>query len=668
MSQCKSVLFLAALFSLLITLSITPTYAQDVFSETDLLSEDDEMLFQEIPSVYSASKYEQKVSKAPASISIVTADEIQKYGYRTFSEIISSLKGFYATSDRNFGYVGARGFGLPSDYNTRLLLLIDGHRSNDNIYQSFGSAGTFPVDIDNIERLEVVRGPSSSLYGTSAFFGVINVITKRGRDLEGTNITSSYGSNDSYKTRVSYGNRFKNDLEVFLSGSFYDSQGDDRFYSKEFDSPATNNGIYENNDEEQTKNLLATISYKDFTLQGSYVYSDKDLPTASYDTLFNHPASSTNERIAYLDLKYDHTFDNQLNVVSRLGYNYYRYTGDYPYDYPPVTINKDYTKGQSWLAELELSKTLWTDHRVTLGAEFKDNFEQLQTNYDTDIYVNSNETSYRWAVFLQDEYSITDTLTLNAGIRFDSYSTFGETLNPRGALIYKPFDKTAIKLLYGRAFRAPNAYELDYHDLNNTTAPSENLQAEELETLELVFEQYLNQNLRTELNFFYTSIDDILSLVTRDDGLLQNQNTGKVKSYGTEVQIEGKWESGYQGRISYSWQETKSKTTNTRLTNSPEHMVKINLIAPLWSNTFFAGIETQYMSNRKTTLGGNVGDYVVTNLTLFSKNTLIEGLDLSASVYNVFDEKYFDPGSEEHTQNGIEQEGLTFRIKAGLSF
>ena len=665
MSKHKSVLFLTLPFSLFICLSISPVLAQDYFDDADLFTEDDELLFQEIPSVYSASKYEQKVSKAPASISIVTADEIQKYGYRSFGEIISSLKGFYNTNDRNYGYVGTRGFGLPSDYNTKLLLLIDGHRYNDNIFDSFDSLGSFPIDIDNIERLEVVRGPSSSLYGTSAFFGTINIITKRGRDLEGTNFTASYGSNDSYKTRLSYGNRFQNGLEVFLSGSFYDSQGDDRFYSKEFDDPSTNNGVYDDNDETQTKNFLATISYQDFTLQGAYVYSDKDIPTASFGTTFNDPAASTNDRSAYLDLKYDHTFDNQLNVISRLSYNYFRYNGDYPY---VAATNNDFARGQSWRAELELTKTLWTDHRVTLGAEFQDNFEQFQTNYDLDVYVDSDETSSRWAVFFQDEYSITDTLTLNVGVRYDNYSTFGETINPRGALIYTPFEKTAIKLLYGAAFRAPNAYELDYHDLSITTVPSDDLDAEELETLELVFEQYLNQNLRAELNFFYTSIDDVLALVTRSDGLLQNQNTGKVESYGTEVQIEGKWESGYQGRISYSWQETKSKTTDTRLTNSPEHMVKVNLIAPIWSNTFFAGIETQYMSGRKASSGGNVGDYVITNLTLYSKNTLVKGLDLFASVYNIFDEKYFDPGSETHIQNGIEQEGLTFRIKASIDF
>ncbi|MEO1926715.1 MAG: TonB-dependent receptor [Gammaproteobacteria bacterium] len=663
MKRHKSILFLTIL---LIFLSIKSVVAENDFTEPDFFTnEDDEVLFQEIPSVYSASKYEQKVSKAPASISIVTAEEIEKYGYRTFAEILSSLKGIYNTNDRTYGYAGVRGFGLPSDFNARLLLLIDGHRYNDNIYQAFDTSGSFPVDIDNIERLEVVRGPSSSLYGTSAFFGVINIITKRGRDIEGTNITGSYGSNGTYKTRLSYGNRLENGLEVFLSGSFYDSQGDDRFYSKERDEPEFNNGIYENNDEEQTKNLLANLSFGDFTLQGAYVYIDKDVPTASFETLFNHSVTSINERSAYLDLKYDHTFENQLNIISRLSYDYYRYSGKYPYDYPPVTINKDLTKGQSWRVDIELTKTLWSDHRVTLGAEFQDNFEQFQTNYDEEVYIDSDETSYEWGVFLQDEYSITDTLTLNAGLRFDHFSTFGDTINPRAALIYKPFEKTALKFLYGNAFRAPNAFELNYGDINY--APSNNLEPEELETLEFIFEQYLNNEIRTEINFFYTRIDGIISLVRRADELLQNQNTGKVDSYGTEVQLEGKWENGYQGRISYSWQETKSQTTHKRLNNSPEHMVKVNLIAPVWENKVFLGLENQYMSGRKTASGGNVGDFVITNLTLFSKDTLLKGLDLSASVYNVFDEKYFDPGSAEHIQNGIEQEGLTFRIKFSLS-
>ena len=224
-----------------------------------------------------------------------------------------------------------------------------------------------------------------------------------------------------------------------------------------------------------------------------------------------------------------------------------------------------------------------------------------------------------------------------------------------------------MKLLYATAFRAPNAFELDYNDGGNTQIASEYLQPEELETIELVFEYYFNRRLRAELNLFHTDIADILSLATVDDELLQIQNKGDVETWGAEIQLEGKWDNGLKGRISYAWQETESKETGERLTNSPEHLVKLNLIAPLWTDKLFAGVETQYMSGRKTASGGQVGDHVITNLTLLTQNWA-KGLDLSAGVYNLFDEEYFDPGSEEHTQNGIEQDGVTFRVKASLEF
>jgi len=331
---------------------------------------DDRFLTEEFGSVYDASKYEQKVTHAPpASMGVVTADEIKKYGYRTFGDIISSLKGFYNTSDRMYGYIGARGFGIPSDYNTRLLLLIDGHRFNDNIYDSFDSSEGFPVDIDMIERVEIFHGPSSSLYGTSAFFGVINVITKRGRDLDSANVKGSYGSNDTHKTSVSYGGRFSNGLETFLSGTFYDSQGYDSLYYREFDNPATNNGIYRHNDEEQAKKLLATMTYRDFTLQGLYVRRNRDVPTASFSSLFNDPSTQTTDESTYIDLKYGHAYENQLNLQTRLSYNNYRYRADFPYANPSAgpqpLINKDLTRGQWWRAECNLTKVFWNRHRIT---------------------------------------------------------------------------------------------------------------------------------------------------------------------------------------------------------------------------------------------------------------------------------------------------------------
>lgn len=659
-------------------------YCQDGYGSSEAFANTgDDLLFQEIPSVYTASKYEQKVTKAPASISIVTADEIKKWGYRSFSDILSSLKGFYTTSDRNYGYVGTRGFGLPTDYNTRLLLMVDGHRYNDNLFESFYINEDFPIDIDMIERVEVVRGPSSSLYGSNAFFGVINVITKRGRDQQGANVKSSFGSNNTYKTSASYGQRFSNGIEAFLTGTFYDSQGDSRFFSKEFNDPSTNNGIYVNNDEEESKRFMGKLAYGDFTLEGVYVDRKKAIPTASFDTVFNDPRAGTDDQAAFLYLNYNHTFENQLNLQARVSYNNYRYTGDYPTDFsetgnpPDVAVNTDLFRGQWWRAGLELTKVLFDDHRVTVGSEYQDNFEQFLTNYNTQPNgvvsdVNTVDTATdRWALFIQDEYSITSQLTFNAGVRYDFYSTFGDTVNPRLALIYNPWEKTSIKLLYGTAFRAPSQFEINTPAFDVIANPK--LKPEKLETSEIILEHYFNQSLRGELNLFHTEVSDIIANVRVPGDRTQNQNVDSVTSNGIEVQFEDSWNSGFHARISYSWQDTKYDKQDTRLPNSPEHMFKFNLIAPLWQDKVFMGFETQYLSARKVPakevdgLTSKVNGYTVSNITLFTQNW-VKGLELSAGAYNLFDERYFDPGSPDHRQVGIQRDGLTFRVKASLDF
>jgi iron complex outermembrane receptor protein len=640
------------------------------------LPKEDTALFEELPSVYDASKYDQKLTKAPpASMGVVTADEIKKYGYRTFGDIISSLKGFYNTNDRAYGYVGARGFGIPSDYNTRVLLLIDGHRFNDAIYDSFDSSEGFPVDVDMIERVEVVRGPSSSLYGTSAFFGVINIITKRGRDQAGTSVKASYGTNDAYKTSISAGNRFNNGLEAFLTGTFYDSQGYNKLYYQEFDNPANNNGIYTHNDEEQAKKLLATVKYNDFTLQGLYVKRVKDLPTASFDSVFNSPITNTSDASTFIDLKYDHTFANQLNLQTRISYNNYRYTSNFPYDSADqgneqavIVSNKDLGRGQWWRAETNLTKRLWDEHKITVGAEFQHNFDQFQSNYDTQTHLAVLDSTYKWALLIQDDYRITEKLTLNTGVRLDYFSNFGQTVNPRAGLIYTPWDKSVIKFLYGSAFRAPSQYEQNYAAENNNI-PNPNLTPEKLITLELIVEQQFNNQLRAEVNFFHTNINDIIVLTdvyTPEAEVFQQQNVGNVDSLGAEAQLEGNWQNGWQGRLSYSWQETRDNVTHERLTNSPEHIFKLNLIAPLWNDKVFVGFETQAMSGRKA-IHGDVDAHVINNLTVFTQHW-IKGVELSAGAYNLFDQRYFDPASHSHVQNGIQQDGLTFRIKASMDF
>src|SRR4030042_384257 len=167
-------------------------------------------------SVYGASKYEQKLLEAPSSVTIINRNEIKKYGYRTLADILRSVRGFFVTNDRNYNYVGVRGFNRPGDYSTRILLLVDGHRLNDGLYDQAPIGTDFPVDVDLIDRVEIIRGPSSSIYGTNAFFAVINVITRKGGEVKGFELSGDAGSFNSYKGRLSYGNQWSEGPELLV--------------------------------------------------------------------------------------------------------------------------------------------------------------------------------------------------------------------------------------------------------------------------------------------------------------------------------------------------------------------------------------------------------------------------------------------------------------------
>lgn len=246
--------------------------------------------------------------------------------------------------------------------------------------------------------------------------------------------------------------------------------------------------------------------------------------------------------------------------------------------------------------------------------------------------------------------------------------TVGSTTNPRIALIYTPFSRTNLKLLYGTAFRAPNAYELYYHDGDITQKLADNLVPETIETFEVIVEQKLTENTRAVFSAYHNKIKDLLGLTTDPaDELLVFENLGKAEAMGGEFQIEGRWDNGWAGSVSYSYQNAKNKSTGERMVNSPLNMAKANVMIPLLENKLMAGLEVQYESGRKTLNENKTDDFFLTNLTFLSKD-VITGVTLSVSIYNLFDRKYAYPASEEHYQDTIDQDGRTFRIKLDYLF
>jgi outer membrane receptor for ferrienterochelin and colicins len=621
----------------------------------------------EIP-IYGGSRYEQTEKNVPASVTVVTRGEIQKFGYRTLAEILQSVPGFYLTFDRNYYNLGGRGYCVPGDFGSRYLVLVDGHRLNDPVYNQ-GPIGTdFPVDVDLIERVEVVKGPGSVMYGANAFFAVIHVITRRGRDVKGLEVSPEVGLY-TYKGRATYGNLWKNGLEVLQSGSIYDSQGMRRY-------PAGGLGVAFDCDYDRYLSSFTKMTYQDFTFTGFFQSRTKGLPTGAWGTLFNDKRNQTIDTRAMADLKYEHAFPRDWGLLGRIYFDYYDYRGTYIYGnagnpFFPLK-NKDIGAGMRCGGEVQLTKKLFDRHHLVFGGEFYQDFGILQRNYDDSPYhlsLNDSRQYPTFAFYGQGQFMLRHDLIFYAGLRYDYYGNVAGALSPRLALIYQPFTSTNLKLVCGQAFRPPNAYELFFDD-GSTQKSNPQLKAEKVQTLEAIWEQQLSRNWRLKTSGFVYRISD--PIISRRDvsSLIVYVNGGAINARGLEVELAGKWLKYLEGRLSYTLQDARDSQTGLLLPNLPKHLVKANLIFPLFKDKVFIGVENLYSSNRIALTGRKVFGYPIANLTLFTKN-IVPKLQVSASVYNLFNQKYCFPGGEEHLTAGIDrlrQDGINFRVKLQYTF
>ena len=658
------------LLLILFVMFSVPASAQEEQTSPDSL---EQLMNTEVTTVTGASKYQQELTDAPASISIITSDDIRKGGFRNLAEALNSVRSFYFTYVRSFHNIGVRGFSPLGDFNTRVLLLVDGYRLNDGLYESAPLGNDFPVDMDLIDRIEVIRGPGSSLYGTNAFLAVINVITRTGKDIKGGELSASGGSYNTWTGRATGGGNFSNNIELLISGSYRDTAGQQNLSFPEY--VATNAGVAHNMDGENTWDLMAKAAWKDLSLLVLYQNRDKTVPTAPYGTIFNDPSQRIEEDHLLAGLNYSKV-GGWADLNARLTYNRYAPRSDYPYDISGIyTLNRDDNVGEWVDMDLFASKSIG-NHLVTVGTELRWQFTQHLHNYDVMPPLagpDLNKHSLVQGYYVQDEYHILKQLILNAGVRVDHYDNFGTTTNPRAALIWKPWTTTVLRLTYGEAFRAPNSYEQFYGD-GISQKGNLNLQPEKNRTFEVGWDQFIGENIRTTFSGFSTQISDLIVQVTDTDGLLVFINQNKVESQGIELGAEGKWENGFSGRLSYSYQNSRYKDTfSTSVPNSPHNLVKGSLTAPLPLQKSFATLEMLYGSSTINAYGNKIDGAAIFNLTLLNRDFL-KGLDLSASVYNLFDTHYSAPSGPEHVNylgenlREIPQDGITFRIKATYRF
>jgi outer membrane receptor for ferrienterochelin and colicins len=286
--------------------------------------------------VSTGAKYAQDIRQVSGSVSIVTAEDIRRFGYRTLEDVLQSMAGIYTSYDRNYMQLGARGFGRPNDYNNRILLLIDGHSTNESMWGSAFLGDEQVLNLRAVERIEVVRGPASALYGTGAMFAIVNIITQSGTS-QANRVELGGGS---------YGKQFASAVGGFPLGSrgaiamsaiVENRDGRDLYYP-EFDSPTTHNGIAHNLDYQRRAGARFSAQLRDLSLRAQYTYRVTGIPTGSFGQIFNDPLAQVRDAAGYLELKYDHDLSAVHHVSARTYYDSYYYRGRYPL---PGDLNRD---------------------------------------------------------------------------------------------------------------------------------------------------------------------------------------------------------------------------------------------------------------------------------------------------------------------------------------
>ncbi|MGW8392832.1 TonB-dependent receptor plug domain-containing protein [Pseudoduganella sp. HUAS MS19] len=609
--------------------------------------------------VYSASRFKQQATQAPSNVTVLTSADIRAYGWRTLADALRSIRGLYTSNDRSYSYLGARGFLRSGDLNTRFLLQIDGTRINDPVFDQAQLGGEFPLDLDLVDRIEFVPGPGSSIYGANAFFGVINVITRRASELEGTRGTLEAGQAGTRGGSASYGWR-DGDAELLLSASRGLSDGRD-LYFPEFEDTAQ--GL----DWERTTRLFARGQIGALSMALLHGARTKGMATASYGQPFNVPGGQTLDRLRLAELGYrSQLLPLHGELTGRVYHGDYHYRGLFVNQEPFGSINLDQTRARWWGADVNLFLQLTAKQKVVIGAEYQYNSKLTLQNYDIDprvVYLDDVAYGKRLGIYAQDEITLAEGVLLNAGLRYDRESSTGGVFSPRLALIAEVARETTLKAIYGSAFRAPNSYELFYGiDGQGGQLANPNLGRERIRSHELSLVRQLGPNARFTLTGYANEASGLITEVDDEElGLPIFRNIGRNRARGLEMEYERSWGNGAKLRASLARQRVASAAGEV---NSPRWLAKLNATRQL-SGVWHAGIEGQYVSARSLIGGGEASGFVLANLNIFSVG-LTRHIDASLGVQNLFNRRYADPVSLGFLQRSMEQDGrrVYFKLKA----
>jgi iron complex outermembrane receptor protein len=605
--------------------------------------------------ISTAAKYEQRVTDVPASVTVVTAEDIARNGWHTLADVLASARGVYLTYDHGYTYLGVRGVGLPTDYNNRFLILLNGQPMIDGVSGSIDTGTALAIDLSAVSRIEFVRGPGSVLYGSGAMFGVINLILKGEHEQSG--LTVARGSHGEEIASGRIGHSIGGGFDFSIVGSVQKNPGGN-VYFREFDAPDTNHGLSTGHDDDDYRSMIGTLSGHGLKILALTSTRTKGVPTAWFFTTFNEREQLTDGRNMI-----SATYDRQITPSGRFSvrgtYDRFDYHGQFPYG---DEMWRDRSSSTRLDGDARYVFDVRPQHRLTFGAEFVDYHRATYRFGLPDDTVSIGGPRTISSFYGQSEYQPIPTISITTGVRFDDYSHSARSFDPREAIVWHATGRDTLKLLYGRAFRLPTAYELDYEDSTQNFVHSENLRPETTTQYELVWESRISPEVLTTLSLYDVDMFDLIKEADDANGLSQFRNVAGVDAQGIEAQVDYRRSDGIWTYMNAAVQ--RSRSNGVAMINSPAILAKAGLSTPT-SARLQAALELQYESGRRTFGGAETSSHLLTNLSC--STALNPWLSVSATVKNLFNLQYATPGGVDHPEDTIPQNGRTvlFRVRIG---
>jgi len=645
--------------------------------------------------VTAASRATETVEDAPSSVSIVRPEEVRGMGYPTIADALRGVRGVYVSDDRSYAAVGFRGLGRLGNYGNRVLVLLDGQPTNDDWIGSSFVGYDARTDLEDIERIEVVRGPGSVLYGTNAFSGVVNLVT-RGVEKTSGEVgigVSEYGAG---RARARYNQRFSDHASLWMSVAAAKGAGRDFYFPESSDVPGLA-GNARDIDGFKAATLNGRVTYKTLTAMWFVHSRNKWVPTSEYDTLFGDSRFQQIDTRALLEVRFEPRVSSTVQLMSRAHLNYYNFRGFYPLS---DGLEKDTFNG-SWLGvEQRVMLTPAPHVRLTLGGEAQLHYLVHETvERSAATYLDDDPTYNVQAGYLLADFPLGDAVRLSAGSRLDHYSTFGSSNNPRIALIIHPYEGGNLKLMAGKAFRAPSVYEFNYNDGNQSQKRSPNLGPESIYSGEIEFAHRFSPTLSATIATYGNLVKELVVLRgsgtpgdpatgTAEDLFHYENSSAPVLTFGGEVELRRDWRQGWMVGASYSAQHSRylagasasdlfgsANPQFRKVPNAPEHLASVRGAVPVLSHALLASTRVSIEGPRfdrhdqanDAEPQGKTDPAVVWDF-VFSGEEPRWGLRYAFGVYNAFDWRYSVPVSNEFRQNAIVQNGRTFLANASVTF